>query len=194
MTKYVQNIKKESNEANSDCGNKTNNQKVKSQKLKEKYKLKMKNNLKNFMQKAINDKNLGENLNKEIEEEKEEENKNAIMCFYCRNKIELNSWKKPYGKIGLFIHDYFYTNSIKSTIRNEIKHLNKNKEKIKYEKFFCENEETDKKGRIVSCGHYFHYDCIKNINDNFSCPLCLKRQNIVIPPLNIGKIGRKRRK
>ena len=187
MTKYVQNIKKESNEANSDCVNKTNNQKIKSQKLKEKFKLKMKNNLKNFMEKAINDKNLGENLNKEIEEEKEEENKNEIMCFYCRNKIELNSWKKPYGKIGLFIHDYFYTNSIKSTIRNEIKHLNKNKEKIKHEKFFWENEESDKKGRIVSCGHYFHYDCIKNINDNFSCPLCLKRQNIVIPPLNILK-------
>ena len=21
--------------------------------------------------------------------------------------------------------------------------------------------------RIISCGHYFHYDCIKNINDNY---------------------------
>ena len=46
---------------------------------------------------------------------------------------------------------------------------------------------TDKNLRIVSCGHYFHYECIKPINNFFSCPLCLKKHNIIIPPLNILK-------
>ena len=187
MTQYVQNIKKENKDESSNGVNKINIQKVKAQKLKKKYKLKMKNNLKCFMEKALNDKNIEENLKLGIEEEKEAENPNEIMCFYCRNKIELNSWKKPYGKVGLLINDYFYANSIKSSLKNEINKINKNKEKIKYEEYFWENNDSDKKGRIVSCGHYFHYECIKILNNNFSCPLCLKKQNIVIPPLNILK-------
>ena len=96
MTQYVQNIKKENKDESSNGVNKINIQKVKAQKLKKKYKLKMKNNLKCFMEKALNDKNIEENLKLGIEEEKEAENPNEIMCFYCRNKIELNSWKKPW--------------------------------------------------------------------------------------------------
>ena len=191
MTKYIQKIKKENTEENDTNKNKTNNQKTRSQKIKEKYKLKVKNNLQNFIEKSITDKNIENNLKIGIEEEKEEENNNEIMCFFCRNKIELNLWNKPYGKIGLLINDFFYSNSIKSTLRNEINNINKKykiKENILYEKYFWENNiNNDKNLRIVSCGHYFHYECIKPINNIFSCPLCLKKQNIIIPPLNILK-------
>ena len=54
----------------------------------------------------------------------------------------------------------------------------------------CNNSIFDKMGRIISCGHYFHASCFKegsekkSIDKNFSCPLCLKMQNILIPPLN----------
>ena len=190
MTKFIHKIKKENKEENN-INNKTNNQKARSQKLKEKFKLKVKNNLQNFMEKSKTDKNIENNLKIGIEEEKEEENQNEIMCFYCRNKIELNHWNKPYGKIGLLIVDFFYSNSIKSTLRNGINNINKknkSKEKILYENYIWENSiNTDKNLRIVSCGHYFHYECIKPINNFFSCPLCLKKHNIIIPPLNILK-------
>ena len=184
---YIREIKKEKKVQNllneSDINN---NQKIRTQKLKEKFKLKMNNNSKKFMDNISSNNNTENTLKEEIE------NENEMMCFYCRNKIELNTWKKPYGKIGLFIEDYFYSNSIKASLRNEIYNINnKNniKNKINYEKYFWENNISDKKGRIVSCGHYFHYDCINNIyyNNSFSCPLCLKVQNTIIPPLNLLK-------
>ena len=193
MTKYIQKIKKENKEENNININinETNSQKIRAQKLREIYKSKVKNNLQNFIEKSITDKNIENNLKISIEEEKKEENKNEIMCFYCRNKIELNKWNKPYGKVGLLINDYFYSNSIKSTLRNEINKINKNnknKQKLIYEQYFWENDENkDKNLRIVSCGHYFHYECIKPINDKFSCPICLKEHSIIIPPLNILK-------
>ena len=44
--------------------------------------------------------------------------------------------------------------------------------------------------RIVSCGHYFHNKCFcegyaKGNSNQFTCPLCLKEQNILIPPLSL---------
>ena len=37
--------------------------------------------------------------------------------------------------------------------------------------------------RLISCGHYFHKSCFQkglDSNENgFSCPLCLKKQNIL---------------
>lgn len=164
--------------------NKKNNQKIRANKIKEKYRLIMKKNSNSFIEKSIKDKNIEQNLRKGIEEEEE---KNEIICFYCRDKIEFNTWNKPYGKTGLIIFDYFYSNSIKASLNREIKKINKTNKTINYEDFFWKNKICDKKGRIVSCGHYFHYECIKTINNNFSCPLCLKPQNIVIPPLNILK-------
>ena len=164
--------------------NKKNNQKIRANKIKEKYRLIMKKNSNSFLEKSIKDKNIEQNLRKGIEEEEE---KNEIICFYCRDKIEFNTWNKPYGKTGLIIFDYFYSNSIKASLNREIKKINKTNKTINYEDFFWKNKTFDKKGRIVSCGHYFHYECIKTINNNFSCPLCLKPQNIVIPPLNILK-------
>lgn len=184
---YIRDIKKEKNEQNllneSDINN---DQKKRTQKLKDSLKLKMNNNSKKFMDNIKSDNNIETTLNEETEKE------NETICFYCRNKIELNTWKKPYGKIGLYIEDYFYSNSIKASLRNEINDINNKyniKNKIYYEKYFWENNTTDKKGRIVSCGHYFHQDCINKVkyNNNFSCPLCLKVQNVFIPPLNLIK-------
>ena len=184
---YIRKIKKDNKEDNSTDFNNINDQKIKNKKLKEKYKFIMKKNASNFIEKAIADKNIENNLKTEIEEDKQEGKNNEIICFYCRNIIQLNSWEKPYGKTGLFINDYFYSNSIKATLRNEINKINNVNENIIYDNYFWENKNTDKKGRIVSCGHYFHYDCINIIDDNFSCPLCLKKLNIIIPPLNILK-------
>ena len=181
---YVHNMQKELNEAYL-INNGNNTQKIKTQKLKEKFKLKMKSNSEKFINKASIDTNIEQNLKSEMNSENEEENINKTLCFYCRNIIELNKFEKPYGKIALLINDYFYNNTIKATLRNEINKINKNE--IIYENYISENKDTDAKRRIVSCGHFFHYECISNINNNFSCPLCLKKQNIIIPPLNILK-------
>ena len=150
----------------------------------------MKNNSQNFLNKALLNKDIEENLKVEIVQEKDKENVNQTICFYCRNNIEFNKWEKPYGKIGLLINDYFYSNTVKATLRNEIDRINKkygNKNDINYENYISENKNDDINRRIVSCGHFFHYECINTINNNFSCPLCLKKQNIIIPPLNILK-------
>ena len=188
-TTYVHNIQKEIKEDNSN-NEENNNLKLKKQKLKEKFKLKMKNNSQNFLNKALLNKDIEENLKVEIVQEKDKENVNQTICFYCRNNIEFNKWEKPYGKIGLLINDYFYSNTVKATLRNEIDRINKkygNKNDINYENYISENKNDDINRRIVSCGHFFHYECINTINNNFSCPLCLKKQNIIIPPLNILK-------
>jgi len=70
------------------------------------------------MQKAIEEHiNALENMkNKEDE----------LMCFYCRNSIKLNSFKEPFGKLGLNIKDLFYVNSVKATIREEFSKLKLN--------------------------------------------------------------------
>jgi hypothetical protein len=47
------------------------------------------------------------------------EDNNEIMCFYCRGSINLNSFKEPYGKLGLSIKDLFYVNSVKAILRDE---------------------------------------------------------------------------
>ena len=188
-TTYVQNIKKGICEENL-VNNGNNNQKLKNQKLKEKYKLIMKKNSQKFINNVLIDENIEQDLKTEITQENEEENLNQTICFYCRNNIELNKFEKPYGKIGLLIDDYFYNNTFKATLRNEINKINtkyKNKNELIYENYISENNNNDIKRRIVSCGHFFHYECINTINNNFSCPLCLKKQNIIIPPLNILK-------
>ena len=190
-TKYKSNIKKENKEENSNVNKNENNiKKLKTQKLKEKYKLKMKNSSLSFIEKANNDKNIEMNLKMELDQEKTEENDKEIMCFFCRNNIELNKWEKPYGKIGLLIKDFFYVDSIKATLRQEIYNLNNkynNKDDLIYEKYILDNNHSDIKERIVSCGHYFHYDCLQTNENYFLCPLCLKMQNIIVPPLNIFK-------
>ena len=117
------------------------------------------------------------------------------MCFYCRNPIKLNLFEHSYGKTGLLIKDYFYINSLKTSAKSELLKLINNKNinnNNLYDNILNEykNNLEDKLGRIISCGHYFHSSCFKKgckINYSFikfSCPLCLKDQNILIPPLN----------
>ena len=169
----------------------------------------MKNKLKNlmkkradiFMDKVASNKEMIKAINDENKKREKINIENEMMCFYCRNPIKLDSFEVPYGKIGLLIEDYFYNNSLKSTIKSELSKLlekNKNKDEI-YSKII-DNTYNDLFHRIISCSHYVHSSCYKegcnkknnNIDDEeredkFTCPLCLKNQNILIPPLNSFK-------
>ena len=196
----LKNLDKNSNIINLIPGdiNKVDENKKKVKNIKNKYKNLMKRNANLFMDKvtsneemlnAIKDKNKNnENLNN---------SNNEIMCFFCRNPIKLDSFIVPYGKIGLLIEDYFFINSIKSTIRTEIlKLVKKEEDNNKLYNNVKDNIYNDIYKRINSCGHYFHTSCFlegcsKNNDENeeneFTCPLCLKKQNILIPPLNSFK-------
>ena len=182
-----------SNTTNENDNNELLLKKANSKQMKERLKMKM-NNKNNLFSKS------SEEILKDINEEnKTIENinysENEIMCFCCRNKIKLNLFEEPYGKIGLFMTDFFYINSIKSTVRNELPKIIDNKE-ININNLYanmCNNEKNkneDKLSRIISCGHYFHASCFKAncksyfLEKIFNCPLCLKQQNILIPPLN----------
>ena len=163
-------------------------------------KINKKNNL--FLEKASKENIL--KINEKFENEKEIENnsKDEMMCFYCRNPIKLNSFEQPYGKTGLLIQDYFYINSLKSSARNELLKIiennninntdNNNDNNDLYKNILnnYKNKKEENYGRIISCGHYFHYSCFKQgcykhlLFKKFTCPLCLKEQNILIPPLN----------
>ena len=158
-----------------------NNAKLKS--IKNKLKDKMKDKNKNFLENILDDKKIfneihintviDENIN-ELDEE---------MCFYCRNKIKLNSFDEPYGKGGYYFQDYFSSNALRATIKSELKKINK---EIHYENDLSQkNNSNNLSIKIISCGHYFHLSCFKlNNNGSSSCPLCLKNLNILIPPLN----------
>ena len=169
--------------------------------MKDKYKNLMKKKANIFMDKVISNE---EEFKAIKEQNKNNENlndsNNEIMCFFCRNSIKLDSFIVPYGKIGLLIDDFFYINSIRSTIRTEITKLNNNKNNNELYNKINDNIYNDRYKRINSCGHYFHSSCFlegcikNNDSDNnddseneeneFTCPLCLKKQNILIPPLN----------
>ena len=158
---------------------------------------KMKNKANKAMQKLKLDKSINNVLNETSENNLSNNCDNLsddeIMCFYCRTTIKLNSFEKPYGKLGNFFKDYFYNNCLNSAVRSELfkyssdpnndNNLNEIYKKItnKYIK--------DQTPRITSCGHYFHQNCFKqgnispNSQINFSCPVCLKNQNVLVPPL-----------
>ena len=186
---------KENMEINSDKNNNNVNDKEKpknkSKNMKNKYKnlMKKKNDL--FMDKVSSSSEMIKIIDEEnINQNKEK--KNEIMCFYCRNPINMSSFDVPYGKLGLLIEDFFYINSIKSTIRNELSTLiinDVNKNNIYKE--IIKNISNEKYNRIISCGHYFHTSCFYKGSKqksfyygDFTCPLCLKNENILIPPLN----------
>ena len=163
-------IKNDSND-NNNCKNK---------KIKEKLRNKMKYNNIKFFDNAKNDKEIFNEIN--IQNEIEEQNiddENETMCFFCRKKIKLNSFDEPYGQGGYAFSDYFFSNSLNSSINEELKIINKENNT---------NHNISKKNKSIkftSCGHYFHFSCynLEN-NDAISCPLCLKNINILIPPLN----------
>ena len=170
--------------------NKADDKKKKSKNIKDKFKKLIKNKNNTFMEKVTTDDEMFQAFNEQTSKNIDniKDSNNEIMCFFCRNPINLDSFETPYGKIGLNREDYFYTNSIRATLRNELKKLiNDNKNDI-YDKI-AKNIYSDIFNRIISCGHYFHTSCFlegigKNDNDEFTCPLCLKKQNILIPPLN----------
>ena len=192
LEKITQNNKKDSN-INSinlvydNISTKTDeDKKKKSKNMKSKFKNLMLKKANLFMEKVSSNTEI---LN-EINEKNKNEEKNSndeIMCFFCRNPIKLNSFEVPYGKIGLQINDSFYSNSVRATIRTELDKLtNKENKTIIY------NQMMDKfynnlYNRIISCGHYFHLACFNEgcskHEDQFVCPLCLRNQNILIPPL-----------
>ena len=171
--------------------------------IKDKYKNLMKKQANIFMDKVTSNEEMVKVI-KEQNTNNEKENDNEIMCFYCRNPIKLDSFNVPYGKIGLLIDDYFYNYSMKATIRTEISKLfNKDDKNNELYNKIKDTVNNDLYYRINSCGHYFHSSCFlegcsknnnnenENENDNvndgnnlFTCPLCLKKQNILIPPLN----------
>ena len=172
--------------------NKTNidiikDKKVKMKNTKEKLKFLMKNKKNNFLKKIESNEEMIKAINDTTNiEENNKNNEEEIICFYCRNSIKLNSFEEPYGKLGLYINDYFYSNSIKSTLREEFSYLNL-VEEIDCIDLMIENKMNC---RIVSCGHYFHNKCFcegyaKGNSNQFTCPLCLKEQNILIPPLSL---------
>ena len=200
-TKYVEQLKKSINDNNSknslnskikNDSNKLINKEDNSKKMKERLKKNMKMKSDNFLIRMKSNKEIMEeinNVNKKVE------NENEIICFYCRRQIKMNSFKVSYGKPGLLINDYLYINSKKSTVRKELLEISKDKNVNNslysfYNKLLDYNNNTDdSKGRIISCGHYFHSECFKqgcaqNDIKEFNCPVCLKRQNILIPPLN----------
>ena len=113
-----------------------------------------------------------------------------IMCFYCRNTIYLKKFDSPYGKLGYLMEDYFYHNSLISTLNSELSRMtekNNNLRKDSFTKFInkSRNDLKQKRYRMISCGHNFHKSCFEKSNslNNFKCPLCEKLHNILIPPL-----------
>ena len=97
-----------------------NLKKNKTNKLKEKYKNLIKQKRSNFMEKIQNDKNITNFIESDNNKKSDEiKNKDEIICLFCRNVINIDSFEEAYGKMGFIYKDYFYKNSFKSSLRNE---------------------------------------------------------------------------
>ena len=159
--------------------------------MKDKLKNKMKSQNNKFINKIQKNKDMKNIIEDKDKKEDINNDNEEIMCFYCRNSIYLNSFDKPYGKLGLVEQDYFNDNSIISTLISELDTISEKEENILIKE--CSSNiiknmqaKRQKKYRINSCGHYFHHSCFlkgKTIS-GFKCILCEKIQNILIPPLN----------
>ena len=167
-----ENIVEANNTNNSNGQNKLKN-------IKEKLKNKINKKIEKFIDNSKSNEEIIKEINKDEEKNSQEENE---ICFFCRNPIYINSFEEPYGKGGYIINDFFYSNSLNSKIKSEIMELSND---IKYLSLY-ENDFTKTLYRkTVSCGHYFHYSCFKERNNaQKKCPLCLKKQNILILSLN----------
>ena len=167
--------------------NEVNTKKIKINNIKEKYKNLIKKKRNNFIEKIQKDKRMT-NIIEEKDNSNLEEEKDNIMCFFCRNQINLNSFEKPYGKIGNLYKDFFYKNSFRSSVKKELNKIMEkdNEEKNKIYLNIKENNKDDISIRIISCGHYFHLSCFKEKLSQFrdiKCPICEKTGNILIPPM-----------
>ena len=84
----------------------------------------MKKKTNNFMKKIESSEEMVKAIEEHINDLENMNNKDdEIMCFYCRNSINLKSFEKPYGKLGIANSDLFYINSIKATLREELHNL-----------------------------------------------------------------------
>ena len=181
--------KENSNSSNINKENCENNKKkVVSNKMKEKYKNLIKQKRNNFIEKIKMDKRMT-NIIEQKEIKTGDKEKDEIMCFFCRNSINLNSFENPYGKIVNIHKDFFYKNSFRSSIRNELNKICKKniEEKNKIYSNIKENDKNvDISIKIISCGHYFHQQCFKERLNEFGfvkCPVCEKLGNILISPM-----------
>jgi len=157
-------------------------------KIKEKYKKLIAQKGNKFIEKIKDNTALNDVLKKE-ENKNSEDGQNGIMCFLCRNNINLNSFEEPYGKIGYIYRDLFFRNCIKSSIREEIKKIVKKTDEDQNNINSIEKQKVNKlqtKTRIISCGHYFHQKCFNedlNEYNSLKCPVCEKYGNLLIAPL-----------
>ena len=150
----------------------------------------MKSKTQKFMENAKLSENVLKSLNEQNKIVQNINNSNEeSMCFYCRNNIKLNSFQNPYGKAGFLTKDFFYVNSIKSTVKSELIKLNENiYDNDLFEQMIENDGNNITNNRIISCGHYFHLSCFEEHNkkifiEHLYCPLCLKKLNLLIPPL-----------
>ena len=147
--------------------------------IKEKLKNKINKKIEKFIDNSKSNEEIINEINKDEEKNNQEENE---ICFFCRNPIKINSFEEPYGKGGYIINDFFYSNSFISKIKSEIMELSND---IKYLSLYENYFNKTFYRRTTSCGHYFHYSCFKERNNTQKkCPLCLKKQNILILSLN----------
>ena len=180
---------KEKIEDKIDEKNEEKKNKIKNMKNKLKNMMKMKSN--KFVNKANKNKDMKKIINtKDLKDDMtKNENNEEIMCFYCRNYIQMNNSQIPYGKLGLTVEDYFYDNSKVSSLDSELNQILEKNSSIKENSSIIINKAKRMKftaSRISSCGHYFHESCFKKgkKSQGFKCTLCDKNQNILIPPLN----------
>ena len=167
-----------------------NSKKNKTNKLKEKYKNLIKQKRSSFMEKIQNDKNITNFIESDNNKKSDEvKNIDEIICLFCRNVINIDSFEEAYGKMGFIYKDYFYKNSFKSSLRNEFDKItpkdNEEKNKI-FSRIKDNKKDKDISIRVLSCGHYFHLKCFQESETGYiKCPVCEKIGNILIPPLTI---------
>ena len=128
-------------------------------------------NLNNENEIKLNEEN---SLNKNQEEQNETEIENCLICQKQINSKDFIS--KIYGKIAYLENDNFIDNC-KNNIINDFYYNITKEDKNDFLK--------EKKFRIVSCEHKFHFECFKNhvnaLNLNkikdfeLECPLCKKK-------------------
>ena len=181
-TEYNNNSKNIINKNNFD----ENNNCKKSKNIKEHLKNLMKKKVGKFMEKVKSNEEMLDEINNqnEIKENIDNNNDNETMCFFCRNPIILDSFEVSYGKGGFLFNDLFYSNSINASIKSELKKLTDKYENV-YNDMIQNNINNQKVSqKIISCGHVFHLSCFMEKNENsLTCPLCTKKQNVLIPPL-----------
>ena len=111
-----------------------------------------------------------------------------ILCDSCNKEIKMKDNKTTYAKIGRIVKDYFYVNSFNSTARLELKKLKENNSEIKDidVDYIINSKKCLKEANlfVTSCGHIFHFSCLKqNKQKEVKCHNCKFVGNVIIPSL-----------